>query len=78
VVVAIGLTLTAAPLVAGILPGVITPVPLAKTPVSVVLAAAVIVAGLAVKLLMVGGGGFTVTVAARVMAAPLAGVTVSV
>jgi hypothetical protein len=52
--VAIGLTLTAAPLVAGILPGVITPVPLAKTPVSVVLAPTVIVAGLALKLLMVG------------------------
>jgi hypothetical protein len=62
-VVEVGLTLTPTPLLAGILPGVITPVPLAKTPVSVVVAPTVIVAGLALKLLMVGGGGFTVTVA---------------
>jgi hypothetical protein len=55
VVVAAGLTVTAVPLFAGILPGVMTPVPLAKTPVSVVFAPTVIVARLALKLLMVGG-----------------------
>jgi hypothetical protein len=78
VVVANVLTLTAAPLFAGMLPGVITPGPLAKTPVRVVLAPAVMVAGLAVKLLMIGGAGFTVTVAVRVMDAPLADVTARV
>jgi hypothetical protein len=41
------------------LPGVITPVPFANTPVRVVLCPAVIVAALAVKLVMeaAGGGG---------------------
>ena len=75
--VAVGLTLTAVPLVAGILPGVITPVPPAKTPVRLVLAPAVIVAGLAAKLVIVGAGT-TVTVTVCVTAAPLDGVTVSV
>lgn len=56
---AVGLTLTPAPLVAAKLPGVITPVPFAKTPVRVALDPAVMVVGLAVKLVIVGcaGGG---------------------
>jgi hypothetical protein len=77
VVVALGLTLTAVPLVAAILPGVITPVPLAKIPVSVALWPAVMVAGLATKLVIVGSG-FTVIVTLAVTAAPLNGVTVRV
>ena len=72
-----GLTVTAVPLVAAIFPGVITPVPLANTPVSVALCPAVIVVGLATKLVIVGSG-FTVTVTVAVTAAPLDGVTVSV
>jgi hypothetical protein len=77
VVVAVGLTVTAVPVVAAILPGVITPVPLANTPVSVALCPAVIVAGLATKLAMVGNG-FTVMMTVAVTADPLDGVTVSV
>jgi hypothetical protein len=61
-VVVVGLTLTAVPLVAGRLPGVITPVPPAKTAVRLELPPAVIVAGAATKLVIVGAG-FTVTVA---------------
>ena len=57
--VAAGLTATPTPLVAGILPGVITPVPFAKTPVRVVLDPCVIKVSFAVKLEMEGccGGG---------------------
>jgi hypothetical protein len=80
-VVAVGLTVTATPVVALRFPGVITPVPLANMPVSVALPPAVIVVGLATKLEIVGGGGFTVMVAVAVTegtAAPLADVTVSV
>ena len=62
---------------AGRFPGVITPVPFAKTPVKVALWPAVIVVGLATKLLIVGAG-FTVMVTVAVTAVPLAGVTVSV
>ena len=76
-VVVAGLTLTAVPLVAGRLPGVITPVPFAKTPVRLVLAPAVIVAGLAVKLVIVGAG-ITVIVAVCVTNAPARFVTVRV
>jgi hypothetical protein len=76
-VVVVGLTLTAVPLVTGRLPGVITPVPLAKTAVRFELPPAVIVAGLATKLVIVGAG-LTVIVAVCVTAAPLVGVTVSV
>jgi hypothetical protein len=54
-VVLVGLTDTAVPLVTEILPGVITPVPLEKFAVRLELAGAVIVAGLAVKLEMLGG-----------------------
>jgi hypothetical protein len=61
-VVAAGLTLTAVPLVAARLPGVITPVPPTKTPVRLVLPPTEIVAGTAVKL-VIAGIGFTVTVA---------------
>ena len=77
-VVVVGLTVTAVPLVAEILPGVMTPVPLANTPVSVALWPAVMVAGLATKLVMVGGAGFTVMLTVAVTAAPLDGVTVRV
>ena len=75
--VVVGLTVTAVPVVAAILPGVITPVPLANTPVSVALWPAVMVAGLATKLVIVGSG-FTVIVTLAVTAAPLDGVTVRV
>jgi len=55
----VGVTVTAVPLTAAILPGVITPVTLTNTPVKVVLCPAVIVAELVVKLVMeaAGGGG---------------------
>ena len=57
-----GLTLTAVPLVTAMLPGVITPVPLANTPVRLVLDPEAIVAGLAIKLVMVAADAtFTVT-----------------
>ena len=45
-----GETLTGVPLVAGRLPGVITPVPLAKTPVRLVDPPAVMIVGVAAKL----------------------------
>jgi hypothetical protein len=80
-VVVVGLTLTAVPLVTGRFPGVITPVPPAKTAVRLVLPPAVIVVGLAPKLVIVGavGTGFTVTIAVCVIAVPAAGgVTVRV
>jgi len=79
-VVALGLTLTAIPLVAGVFPGVITPVPPVKTAIRVVLAPAVIVGDAAVKLVIDGvvTKGVTVTVAVCVTAVPVVGVTVSV
>jgi len=55
VVVVVGLTETAEPLVAEMVPGVITPVPLENTPVRLELVPETIEAGLAVKLLMAGG-----------------------
>lgn len=55
-VVAAGLTLTAVPLVAARLPGVMTPVPLEKTPVRFVLVPAVIDKEPAAKLEMTGAG----------------------
>jgi hypothetical protein len=60
VVVVVGLTLTGVPLVTARLPGVITPVPFAKTAVRLELAPAPIVAGFAVKLVIDGatGGGW--------------------
>jgi hypothetical protein len=76
-VVAVGLTVTAVPLVAGRLPGVMTPVPPVNVPVSIELPPGEIVMGTAVKLLMLAAG-FTVMVTVAVTAAPLAGVTVSV
>lgn len=60
-VVVVGLTLTAVPLVTVRLPGVITPVPLANTAVRLELDPELIVAGLAPKLVIVGAGT-TVTV----------------
>jgi hypothetical protein len=56
-VVVAGLTFTAVPLVTGRLPGVIAPVPLTKTAVRLALAPALIVAGVAAKLVIVGAGG---------------------
>jgi hypothetical protein len=55
-VFAVGLTLTAVPLVAEMLPGVITPVPPLNTPVKLELDPFSIVVGLAAKLVIVGGG----------------------
>ena len=55
-VVVAGLTLTGAPLVTLISPGVITPVPLTKSAVMLALDPASIAAGLAAKLVMEGGG----------------------
>jgi hypothetical protein len=55
VVVALGVTLTAVPLVAARLPGVITPGPPANIPVRLALAPAVIAVGLTTKLVMVAG-----------------------
>jgi hypothetical protein len=80
VVVVVGLTVSAVPLVVASPPGEITPAPFAKTPVRVALPPAAMVVGFAIKLVMLGGGpaGFTVIVAVAVIAAPLAGVTVSV
>ena len=52
-----GLTLTPTPLVAGRLPGVMTPVPFAKTPVKLALDPLVMDVGFAVKLVIEGGGG---------------------
>jgi len=76
----VGLTVTAVPLVAARLPGVITPVPFANTPVSVAELPAAMVVGLATKLVIAGGGpaGITVTVAVCVIALPVVGVTVNV
>jgi hypothetical protein len=62
VVVAVGLTVTATPLVAARFPGVITPVPPLKTPVSVALCPSVMVLALAVKLVIDAGGTFCVEV----------------
>jgi hypothetical protein len=76
-VVVVGLTLTPTPLVTARFPGVITPVPLAKTAVSVELPPAVIVVGFAPKL-VIEGAGVTVTVAACVIATPAEEVTVRV
>lgn len=77
VVVVVGLTLTGVPLVTERLPGVIIPVPPAKTAVNWELDPELIVAGLAAKLVIVGTG-LTVTVAGAVTAVPVVGVTVSV
>jgi hypothetical protein len=76
-VVVVGLTLTPTPLVTARFPGVITPVPLAKIAVSVVLPPAIIAVGFAPKL-VIEGAGVTVTVAAWVIAAPAEEVTVRV
>ena len=77
IVVTVGLTLAGVPLVTARLPGVITPVPLAKTAVRLELAPAVMVAGFATKLVIVGAGT-TVTVTVWVTAVPLEFVTVMV
>ena len=62
-------------------PGVITPVPPLNTPVRLAEPPAVIVVGLAMKLVIVGAAGpveFTVTVAVCVTATPTEFVTASV
>jgi hypothetical protein len=76
-VVAVGLTLSGVPLVTGMLPGVITPVPFAKTPVKLALPPGPTVVGLATKLVMVGAAS-TITLVVAVTAAPTGGVTVRV
>jgi hypothetical protein len=76
--VTVGETLTGVPLVAGRLPGVIIPVPPAKIPVRLLEPPDGMDAGLAVKLVMVGTAGVTVTVTVCVTAVPLEGVTVRV
>jgi len=76
--VAVGETETAAPLVAGRLPGVIMPVPPENVAVRFEDWPALMVEGLATKLEMVGVTGFTVTVTVCVTAVPVAGVTVRV
>jgi hypothetical protein len=77
-VVVVGLTGTRFPLVTGIFPGIITPVPPVNMAVRLVpLPPAVIPDGLAVKLTM-AGAGYTVTVACCVITVPAAGVTVRV
>ena len=75
--VAVGLTLTGVPLVTVRLPGVITPVPLAKTAVRLELPPIAMVTGFAIKL-VIDGAGTTVTVAVWVIAVPVGGVTVRV
>jgi hypothetical protein len=77
-VVTDGVTLTGVPLVSARSPGVMTPVPLAKTPVREAVPPAVIDVGLAMKLVMAGAAGFTVITAAWVTVTPAALVTVSV
>lgn len=54
-VVVVGLTVTPTPLVAERLPGVMTPVPFAKTPVRAAFDPSVMEAGFAVKLEIEGG-----------------------
>ena len=61
----VGVTLTGVPLVAAMFPGVMTPVPPANMPVKLADPPAVIDAGFAMKLVIVGAAGttgFTVTV----------------
>jgi len=55
-VVAVGLTVTPTPLVAVRLPGVMTPVPFAKTPVRAALDPSLMEGGFAVKLVIEGAG----------------------
>ncbi len=80
-VVAEGVTIIPVPLVTVMSPGVITPAPLAKTPVNVAVPPALIEVGLAVKLVMVGDAGFdgvTATVVVIVAGTPAEFVTVRV
>jgi ABC-type nickel/cobalt efflux system permease component RcnA len=78
VVIVVGLTLTAVPLVTEILPGLMTPVPPEKTAVRLELVPVSMVGGAATKLVMMAGTALTVTVVVAVTASPLLGVTVSV
>lgn len=73
-----GLTLTATPLVAVILPGVMTAVPPAKTAVSESDCPASMMGEAGTKLVIDGGGGLTVTVALAVTETEALLVTVSV
>jgi hypothetical protein len=74
----VGETLTDVPLIAVISPGVITPAPPAKTPVKLDVPPAVIVAGLATKLVIAGAAAFTVTVAVCATELPEVFVTVRI
>jgi len=76
-VVAVGLTLTAAPLVTTRLPGVITPAPPVKVASRLELLPDVIVAGVALKILITGVG-LTVTVTVWVTRVPVVGIMVNV
>ena len=73
-----GDTRTATPLLAEMFPGVMIPVPLAKTPNRLEELPVVIEVGVAVKLVMTGRTGFTVTMTGREAVAPAAFVTVRV
>lgn len=76
-VVEVGLTLTAVPLVTETFPGVMTPVPPENTAVRLELDPASMVAGAAAKLSMAGAAS-TVTEVVAVTSLPEDGVTVSV
>jgi len=76
-VVAVGFTVTATPLVAERLPGVMTPVPFEKTPVRDAGDPLVMVLGLALKLEM-EGAGVTVIVSFAVAGVALPLLTVRV
>jgi hypothetical protein len=78
VVVCVGVTLTAFPLVTERLPGIITPVPPLNTPVRFTEFPAVTVRGLATKLVITGAAGFTVTVVVWETASPVEFVTVRI
>jgi hypothetical protein len=67
VVVAVGLTETAVPLVTLMLPGVSTPLPPVNIAVRLELPPEVMIAGLAVKLVMASGLMVTVVVAVTVV-----------
>jgi len=79
-VVVVGLTETAVPLVMVMeeAPPVRRPVPPENSPVIIEFKPAVMVAGTATRLVIAGGAAFTVTVTVEVTAVPLGLVTVSV
>jgi hypothetical protein len=78
VVLVVGLTWIAVPLVTVMLPGVTTPVPPEKTAVRLEFPPTVMILGLAVKLVIVGVPGVTVTTAVEVTVGPPEPLTVRV